>query len=244
MSDREKWVAILQPGYVPWVGFFEQVDQVDSFIYLDDVQFTRRDWRSRNRVLTRDGPKWLTVPVHSKVGGRRVDRSLLTDVRIQNDQPWFETHLRTLEHAYKRASHFDRTFSGFESILRRPHDSLLELDIELVTFLCQQLGIEAPTLRSSTLGIDENGSDRILAICKKVGASDYYSGAAARDYLKISQFRDQGIRVWFQGHECQAYPQRHTEEFVPYLSVLDLLFNVGAESLSVIRGGRRLEPAD
>lgn len=244
MSSAPKWVGILQPGYIPWVGFFEQLDQVDEFIYLDDVQFTRRDWRSRNRVLTRDGPKWLTVPVQSTVGDRSVVRALLPEVRIQNDRPWHETHLRTIEHAYKRAPYFDAYFSGLERILQTKHESLIELDIEIVALLCEYLGLEAPVRRSSRLEVVAQGSDRILELCLRAGATDYYSGAAARDYLELETFQSHRIRVWFQGHQCEPYRQQHTSEFVSHLSVLDLLFNEGEESLEIIRAGRRLEPAE
>jgi hypothetical protein len=244
MSTVAKWVGVLQPGYIPWVGFFEQLDQVDEFIYLDDVQFTRRDWRSRNRVLTRDGPKWLTVPVQSTVGDKSVVRALLPEVRIQNDRPWHETHLRTIEHAYKRAPYFDAYFSGLESILQTRHESLIELDIEIVALLCAYLGLEAPVRRSSSLEVVAKGSDRILELCLHVGATDCYSGAAARDYLELETFQSQRIRVWFQGHQCMPYRQQHASEFVSHLSVLDLLFNEGEGALEIIRAGRRLEAAE
>ncbi len=244
MSAAPKWVGILQPGYIPWVGFFEQIDQVDEFIYLDDVQFTRRDWRSRNRILTRDGPKWLTVPVQSVAGDKSVGRALLPEVRIQNDRPWFETHLRTIEHAYKRAPHFDSYFSDLERILQAKHESLIELDIAIVALLCGYLGLDAPVRRSSSLAVVDKGSDRILQLCLRAGATDYYSGAAARDYLDLATFQSHRIRVWFQGHQCEPYRQQHASEFVPYLSVLDLLFNEGERALDIVRAGRRLEAAD
>jgi len=236
----EKWIGILQPAYLPWLGFFEQLDRVDLFVLLDHVQYTRRDWRSRNRILTHDGPIWLTVPVKKPPGGSMLGQTI-REAEVDGEQPWARRHLRSIELAYSRAPFFDRYFPELEELYGRPFRYLAELDEALRVLLCRWLGIATPVVSSSELGVTSAKGELILDLCLETGATDYYSGAAARSYLDADRFAEHGVRVWYQGYQHPTYPQLHGDDFVSHLSVLDLLMNVGPESLEVIRAGGRVE---
>jgi hypothetical protein len=233
-------IAILQPGYLPWEGFFEQMDRVDRFILLDDVLYTRRDWRSRNRILAGNGPMWLTVPVKSRAGGISAVRSPIQRIEIDNAQNWVRRHLRSIELAYARAPHFDRYIDELREVYAERYRLLVDLDEALRERICGWLGIATPVLRSSCLPTDAVKAERIVALCKSVGATHFYSGAAAVAYLDAARFADSGIELSFQDYHPRPYPQLHADSFVSHLSVLDLLFNLGQESLAHIRhcGGR------
>ncbi len=225
-------VAILQPGYLPWLGYFDQLARVDLFVHYDDVQYTRRDWRNRNRIKGPGGPQWLTVPVAVK--GR--PNVLIRDVPIAGTD-WARRHLATLRHCYARAPHFDWVYPRLESWLSRPVERLADLCIAGVELLAGMLGITTPTVRSSTLpGCDGlHKTDRLLAICRALGATNYLSGAAARAYLDVAALEQAGIAVAFQDYPHPVYPQLWGD-FVSHLSVVDLLMNVGPDAGAVLRG--------
>ncbi len=227
-------IAILQPGYLPWLGFFEQELSVDRFVLYDDVQYDRRGWRNRNRLKTPDGFVWLTVPVQQKGKYDQVIR----DVRIDNDRPWRKKHLGTVEAFYKKAPYFDLLYPDFERILQRDWEFLWELDLALIEWLNGIIGIETSIIMASSLEVLGEKSERLLAICRKLGAKEYYSGAAARHYLDIELFEQDGIDVYFQEYEHPTYPQLHGE-FVSHLSVLDLLMIAAPEAKKIIQSGRK-----
>lgn len=225
-------IAILQPGYLPWLGYFDQLARVDLFVHYDDVQYTRRDWRNRNRIKGPGGPQWLTVPVAVK---GRYD-VLIRDVPIA-DADWTRLHLATLRHCYARAPHFDLVYPRLEAWLTRPWERLADLCIAGVELLAGLLRITTPTVRSSTVpGCDGlHKTDRLLAVCRALGATDYLSGAAARDYLDVAAFERSGIAVTFQDYAHPVYPQLWGD-FVSHLSVVDLLMNVGPDARALLPG--------
>ena len=223
-------LVVLQPGYLPWLGFFDQMQRSSVFIYYDDVQFDKHGWRNRNRVKAPGGgPHWLTVPVlHS---GR--DWPAIHEIEIDNRTPWARKHVGTLKQFYRAAPHLHRYLPALEEMLERRWMLLVDLDLAVTKLICGWLGLERRTLRASELGIASRRSERLLALCQHVDAQRYLSGSAARDYLDTELFSRAGIEIEWQDYVHPVYPQLHGD-FVPYLSIVDLLFNCGEESSAIL----------
>jgi len=223
-------LVVLQPGYLPWLGFFDQMQRSSVFIYYDDVQFDKHGWRNRNRVKAPDGaPHWLTVPVlHS---GRNWPAIL--EVEIDNRGAWARKHVGTLRQFYAKALHLHRYLPALEEMLERRWTLLVDLDLAVTGLICGWLGLERRMLRASALGISGKQSERLLALCQHAGAQRYLSGDSARDYLDTELFAQHGIEVEWQNYVHPVYPQQHGA-FVPYLSIVDLLFNCGEESAAIL----------
>jgi len=223
-------VTILQPSYLPWLGFFEQMHRSDQFVLYDDVQFTRRDWRNRNRVRVLEGSVWLTVPVIQK---NKFEQSLL-ETKIDNSTPWKRKHLETIRCHYSKTPFFDLHYPWCEKVFNSEWNFLLDLSLETIQYLKGELKINTPLLRSSELGEPGNKTERLVSICKQLGATQYLSGESARNYISEKDFSDQGIELEYQEYQHPEYPQRY-EGFVPFLSTIDLLFNCGDKSLGFLK---------
>ncbi|MBC8287086.1 MAG: WbqC family protein [Nitrospinae bacterium] len=223
-------VTILQPSYLPWLGFFEQMSRSDKFVLLDDVQYTRRDWRNRNRVRVNEGWAWLTVPVLQK---SKFSQSLL-ETHIDNSVPWRKKHLETLRQHYSKSPFFEQYFSRCQKIYEKEWTFLFDLCLETIILLKEELGVETPLLRSSQMEISGQKTERLLSICRELGATHYLSGEAASDYILEANFSSQGIELEYQKYDHPVYPQRYPG-FVPQLSAIDLLFNCGEQSLSILK---------
>jgi hypothetical protein len=227
MSSAARTLCVLQPGYMPWLGFFDQMARSDIFILYDDVQFDRNGWRNRNRVKSPQGPHWLTVPVRRGLG------QMIFDVQIDDTQLWARKHVATLRHLYAGAPHLRGYLPELEEILLRPWNRLVDLDLALIALFCRWLGLERETRRSSVLGVDGERTERLLAFCQYFGCRRYLSGDAARSYLDSSAFADAGIEIEWQNYRHPTYSQLHGA-FVPYLSTLDLILNHGDQSLEIL----------
>ena len=223
-------VVVLQPGYLPWLGFFDQLRRADVFVYYDDVQYDKHGWRNRNRIKTQAGPTWLTVPVrHSGQGFQRT-----LDIEIDSRTPWQRKHLASIRQAYARAPFCGRYLPALEELLQRKWERLVDLDIACVDLMSDWLGLRRRIERSSVLSIDGVRSERLLNICRHFGASTYLSGDSAQDYLDVALFEQHGIRVEWQRFTHPHYPQLHGL-FTPYLSAVDLLLNCGDASADVLQ---------
>jgi hypothetical protein len=230
-------LAVLQPSYLPWLGYFDQIDRVDFFVYYDDVQYDKNGWRNRNRVKGPNGPVWLTVPVrHSGRGLQRI-----CDVEIDGDG-WRQKHLRTIAQFYAKAPYANLYIRELTELLGRSWERLVDLDIALNEAIAQWLGLKARIIRSSTLGIDGDRNERLIGICRHFDANHYLSGNAAQAYVDLEAFAAAGISVEWQNYTHPSYPQLH-EGFVSHLSIIDLLMNVGPESLGILRSGRPIDSA-
>jgi hypothetical protein len=223
-------VTILQPSYLPWLGFFEQMHRSDQFVLYDDVQFTRRDWRNRNRIRVQEGSIWLTVPVIQK---NKYEQNLL-ETKIDNSTSWKRKHLETIRCHYSKTPFFDLHFPWCEKIFNSEWNFLLDLSLETIQYLKGQLKINTPLLRSSELGGSGDKTERLVSICKQLGATQYLSGESARNYISEKDFSDQSIELEYQEFQHPEYPQRY-EGFVPFLSTIDLLFNCGDKSLDFLK---------
>ena len=217
-----KCVAIVQSCYIPWKGYFDLIRAADEFILLDDVQFTKRDWRSRNRIKTKDGLCWLTVPVHTK--GRYEQRIMDTTI---SDPTWSERHWRTIQSAYARAPFFDVYEPQVRALYAQPSDRLSEVNRALTEGLCRILGITTPIRWSSEYHSREGRNERLIDLCVKAGATDYLSGPSARGYVDEAAFAHAGVAVHFVDYSgYREYPQLYPP-FEHAVSVLDLLFCTG-----------------
>jgi hypothetical protein len=234
MTVSTTTVVVLQPGYLPWLGFFDQLRRADIFVYYDDVQYDKHGWRNRNRIKTQHGPQWLTVPVRR--GGLGPVRIL--DVELDARIAWARKHVATLRQAYARAPFIHRYLPVVDELLHRKWDRLVDLDIAGAALIAEWLGVRRRIERSSALGIGGDRSERLINICRHFGATTYVSGDAARSYLDVPLFERNGIRVEWQQYVHPTYPQLHGD-FVPFLSALDLLLNCGDEAASIAFGGTR-----
>ena len=225
-------LAVLQPGYLPWLGYFDQVRRCDVFVALDDVQFDKHGWRNRNRIKAANGVQWLTVPVLQR--GRA--KQAILDVEIHREVPWARKHLSSIRQAYARAPYLGRYLPELEDLLLQPRARLVDLDLALAERMCAWLDVRSEHVRASTLNVGGDRVGRLVALCEYFGAERYLTGDAARDYLDEAVFRARGIEVCYQSYKHPTYPQLHGD-FVPYLSALDLVLNCGDESGRVLRGG-------
>lgn len=223
-------VVIHQPSYLPWVGLFDRVAQADCYVILDDVQYDKHGWRNRNRIKGPQGPQWLTVPVLTKGRGLVPCSKALVNPRIA----WAKKHRQAIRSNYGRAPFFDRYFPAIEALLTRPWQRLIDLDVAASDWLFEVLGQPVKRLYSSSLQIQApTASDRLAVICQRLGATEYIAPDMSKGYLDTAVFDAIGIRVRFHGYVHPVYPQLYGP-FVPYLSILDLLFNCGDASLSIL----------
>ena len=222
-------VVILQPSYLPWIGYFEQMARADQFVYLDDVQYTRRDWRNRNKIRTNEGWAWLTVPVQQK----NHYTQLLKETRIDNSTNWNKKHCSAIKFNYSKAPFFEDYYPYFDSIYQKQWDFLVDLCYEITGYLKAVLNISTQTFRSSDFLVEGTKSNRILNLCEKMRATHYLTGNLAHDYLSGVNFSEKGVELEYQEYDHPNYSQQYLG-FVPNMSLIDLLFNAGDKSLDVL----------
>jgi hypothetical protein len=237
-------LGIMQPTYIPWVGYFDMIDQVDMFVLLDHVQFSKQSWQQRNQIKTPKGLEWLTVPVEvkGKLG------QAIPDVQIQSAH-FVNKHVRSLEMHYRRATHGAAVTEAFARLLRRepPWERLVELNVALIRWMCARLGITTPLVRSSTLSPQGKRTEALVSICEQLAATQYLATLGSAMYLLEERhfFEARGLPVTFHHYVHPTYTQLYPP-FMPYASAIDLLCNEGPNALSVVRSGRRpeLSPAE
>jgi len=223
-------IGILQPGYVPWLGFFEQMHRSDIFVIYDDVQYDKESWRNRNRIKTADGVQWLTVPVIAKFS----EHPLINQVKIDNSSDWNKKHLLTIKQNYSKAPFFKQYIDIFEEAYTKEWEYLIDIDMYFIIKLAECLGInKEKIMKSSTLNIKGDRLERLVEICKRFKANIFYEGASGKNYIDDNYFNEHGIKVEFQDYKHPRYKQLFGD-FVPYLSVIDLLFNHGDKSLVIL----------
>jgi WbqC-like protein family len=221
-------VVILQPSYIPWRGYFDQIRRADLFIFYDDVQYDKHGWRNRNQIKTLHGKKWLTIPVNSKgvTGGIPI-----RDVRIDWSKPWADTHLKSLMTAYSKAPYFKEYFPLLESIYQRRDEFLADFTIASSIALAQELGITSTRfMRSSEMpDIEGRRTDRVIHILKRVGATHYLCGPSASSYMEPEKFNDAGIPFEYMQYNYPEYLQLYPP-YDPYVTIMDLLFMTGRDA--------------
>ncbi|MGB2662315.1 MAG: WbqC family protein [Candidatus Omnitrophota bacterium] len=225
-------VAIHQPQYLPWLGYFDKMDQSDVFVLLDDVQYKKNEWQNRNKVRNTKNWHWLTVPVLFKF------KQKVNEVKINNKQNWREKHLKSIKLNYSRAPYFEKYISFFRESYLKEWEYLVDLNLHFIHYLKDALEIKAELVRSSALNVKGKKTERLIGICRHLGADTYLSGAGAKDYLDEEQFKKSGITLKFQNYTHPEYLQTY-DGFEPYMSVIDLLFCHGRDSLNIIKEGRK-----
>jgi hypothetical protein len=229
-------LAIHQPHYLPWLGYLAKWAAADCFVFLDTVQYEKNGWQNRNRIKTREGPRWLTVPVHARLGAP------IREVEVDAAQPWRARHLRTIEQAYAAAPHLTRHRADLARFFDTRWARLDELAVASATWLARAAGIAVPARRASELDARaDDATDRLVELCRAVGADTYLAGRDGARYMDPERFRAAGIAVLYQAYAHPVYTQLHGE-FVPSLSGLDLLLMHGDESLGILRRGDRWSP--
>lgn len=229
MSPTDVTLCVLQPGYLPWLGFFDQMRRSDVFVVYDDVQYDKHGWRNRNRIKSPKGPHWLTVPVrHKGLGWPKIN-----EVEIDNQTPWAKKHIGTIRQFYGKAPYVHQYLPMLEELLLKPWALLVELNLAVTLMMCDWLGLQRRIVRSSSLAIEGAQSERLYKLCEHFGASRYLSGDSAKNYLDLDLFNRNNVSVVWQQYQHPVYPQQHGE-FVPFLSALDLVLNCGPESSEVL----------
>jgi hypothetical protein len=225
-------VAIMQPTYLPWSGYFGLMQSVDVFVLLDSVQFARRSWQQRNQIKTANGAQWLSVPVLSK--GKR--DQLISEVELEKSSGFAAAHRRSIQNSYARTPHFKKYADTLLPLLDNRSPLLADLTIALILHLKAQLGIETRMLRSSELECNGAKADLLASLCKQIGASAYVSPPGSKAYLDESDaFNANNVSVLYYAFKHPEYPQPFGE-FLPYMSVIDMLFNCGEQSSALIQG--------
>jgi DNA mismatch repair ATPase MutS len=222
-------VTAHQANYLPYLGFFQKIHLADHYVLVDDTQFVKRGsfgWIHRNKILSQNGPQWLTIPV--KTQGRYDQR--IMDTIIDNNKNWKRKHLRALEINYTRSPHFKDLFTELQDIYNNNWTKLVDLNENIILWVMKKLDIQRPTTRSSNLDCKGRGSDYVLELAQKSGADTYLSGIHGKDYLNIESFESKKIKLSFQNFQHPIYKQQHNQPFVSNLCTLDALFNIGKEA--------------
>lgn len=222
-----KRTAIVQSNYIPWKGYFDIIAAVDEFIIYDDMQYTRRDWRNRNRIKTPQGLQWLTVPV--KVKGKYLQTIRETEI---DGEDWMEAHWKSLCQNYRRAPFFGEIATWLEPVYRQKYSHLSDLNRTLIEQVCLYLDIDTTITNSWDYELVDGKTERLVGLCVQTGATEYISGPSAKDYVDEQLFIDAGIALkWFDYSGYPEYPQLWGA-FEHGVTILDMLFNCG-------RGSRR-----
>jgi hypothetical protein len=227
-----KSVGIVQSNYIPWKGYFDLVNSVDEFILYDDCQYTRQDWRNRNRIKTPHGTRWLTIPVTvDNLYQQRLDETETADSR------WAARHWDTIRQAYRRAPYFaqlaDRIQAAYEACAAERR--LSKINRTLLETVCEMLDISTPLTWSTDYAAHGGRTERVVDLCLKAGATTYLSGPRARSYIDTSLFEAAGIELRFIDYDgYPEYPQLHPP-FDHNVTILDLLFNAGSDARSLMK---------
>lgn len=219
-------LAVLQPSYLPWLGYLEQMASVDHFVFLDDVQFDKNGWRNRNRILVHGAPHWLTVPVRPK------SSTLLKDISIVGDSRWAVKHLETIRHAYRRSPGTKELLVFLEAIFAKNYERLCDLNVDLLRAIHTKCGFQSELHLNSQLQLGGERTERLVRLCEHFGVSEYLTGQAAREYLDERAFEAIGVTVQWHEFRFPSYPQP-SPTFVPFLSMVDAVCAIGFDGVSL-----------
>jgi len=226
-------VAIHQPQFMPWLGYFDKIDRCDIFCFLDTVQFKKNEFQNRNRIRAKKGWQWLTAPVVHRFPQR------IEETEINNRENWRRKHLETLKTHYRKAPFFSMCMDRLEAFYSQQWIWLAHLNMASARLIMEMMGMEKKTVPASELNVaTDHPTERLVRICKRLGGDAYLSGKDGASYMDLEVFRDNGVRVFFQDFHHPVYPQVY-DPFEPYMSALDLVLNCGTGSLDFLREARR-----
>lgn len=227
--------AIMQPTYIPWLGYFNMINKSDVFVFLDNVQIEKRSWQVRNRIKGFNGEIMLTIPTGSG------SRALICEADIDNTQKWQDRHLNTIYHNYCKAYAFTEVFPIINEIYSVTYNKLSEFNINLIKIICKYIGITKEFILSSELGITGIKDELLVNVCREIGADSYLSARGSSVYINRDKlgglFSENNINLFYFDYDHPVYPQLFGE-FIPYMGVYDLLLNVGLENArNIIKSG-------
>jgi len=225
-------VAVHQPQYLPWLGYFDKIDQADIFVILDNVQYKKNEYQNRNRIKTAQGWQWITVPVKYRFPEK------IIEVAINNEVDWRRKHHTALLSNYNRSAYFKDYRSFFEDLYQRDWILLANLNTYIIEYIIKQIKIATKIVKASDLELSSDPTQRLIDICKGLGADTYLAGAGGREYMDVDSFEKSGIKVVFQEFQHPVYEQLYGK-FESYMSVVDLLFNHGPKSMEIISKYRK-----
>jgi hypothetical protein len=222
---KMKKVAILQSNYIPWKGYFDIINSADEFIIFDDAQFTKNDWRNRNRIKSLQGVQWITIPVIQKTLSQKINETRVFD------KNWGKKHWNTLKTNYSKATCFSNLITRFEDLYLSPQSEYLtDINKSFILRINEILGIQTKISDSRDYTIEPGKTDRLISLVKQAGGDEYLTGPAAKDYLEEEKFTRENIKVsWMDYSGYPVYSQIHPP-FEHFVSILDLLFNQGDHS--------------
>jgi hypothetical protein len=223
--------SIMQPTFMPWLGYFSIIKSSDIFVFLDDVQFEKRSWQQRNKILINKKEGYLTIPAISK---NRFNQKI-NEVTVDNDQQWKIKHIKTLKNNYSKHEYFDETFSLINAIYQNNYEKLVDLNVNLIKSILNFLSIETKIIFSSQFNLSSSKENRILELCKIIKAKKYISPVGAKIYLKDGEiFNKNNIELEYIDYQYKVYKQKKIEKFVPRLSIIDAMFNLGKETIEIL----------
>lgn len=225
-------VAISQSNYIPWKGYFDLINSVDYFVLFDDMQYTRRDWRNRNRIKTHHGLLWLTIPVKAK--GNYYAK--IKEIEVADDS-WFKEHWLTITHNYNRAQYFKEYKTFFSNLYYAQQSEiyLSKINYNFIASICDFLKIKTKLLWSAQFELVDGKTERLVHICKQLGATEYLSGPSARAYLDESLFIRNNIELKYMDYSGYPEYKQLFPPFVHEVSILDLIFNEGKNAVNYMK---------
>ena len=220
-----KKIAISQSSYIPWKGYFDMINMVDEFIIYDDMQYTKQDWRNRNKIKTRDGIQWLTIKVEDKELSQKIRETKISFAG------WGAKHWKTIEHSYSKSPFFKNYKQIFEDIYLHTEDKYLsEINYKFIVAVCNILNIKTKLIWSDDFELAEDRNERLINICKQRETTDYFTGPSAKDYMNVQLFQEANINVHFIDYSGYPEYQQLFGGFEHGVTVLDLIFNTGPDS--------------
>lgn len=237
MTVSNKKVAILQSNYIPWKGYFDLIASVDEFIFYDEMQYTKNDWRNRNKIKSQNGTNWLSIPVVTK--GHMTNSVRIVDAQVV-DNKWANSHWNTIKQFYKKALYFNQYKDIFEALYSEMEKEtfLCKINYRFIYAINEILGIKTKISFSQDYRLIEGKTERLVDLVQKAGGTEYLSGPAAKDYIVPELFEDVGIKLsWMDYSEYPEYEQLYPP-FEHFVSVLDLIFNCGPDAVKYMKIGK------
>jgi hypothetical protein len=234
-----KLCSVMQPTFLPWLGYFDLIDNSDDFVFYDDVQFTKQSWQSRNQIRTANGVIWLTVPLKKHELSSKINK-----IEINNAKPWIPKLLKTLFYTYQKTKYFKEAYAFFDDLFNaKEYLMLSDLSISILEALVVRLGMDTRLYRSSNMkNLGDDRELRLINICKVLGSESYLSAKGSSSYIEANKpsgiFPNYNIELCYQNFNHPEYNQIHGG-FEAYMSIVDLIFNEGFDgALGIIRSGR------
>ena len=222
-------LVIHQPNFLPYVGFFHKLSLADTFVMMDNTQYDKK-FTNRNKIKIPDGWSWLTVPINK-------EHKFLPNKlgEINNKENWKEMHWKKITRSYTNSKFFKKNYkSVFEEVYNKEWKFLFELNSELLRQIIDWLGLKIQIIKESELNINGNSTERLVNVCKELGAETYVSGVGGKEYMNEKLFQKNNIKIEYQKFQCPTYTQIFGGDFIPNLSIIDLLFNNGSKSLPIL----------